>query len=153
MKSLIIYDSWFGNTEKVARAIRDTLDNGVKVVHVEKAKPSLLKEADLLIIGTPTHGGKPSINTQKLLNKLDDDLLKGTSIAVFDTRFDPNRHGAFLKLLTGVIGYAAPKMAKQLEKLGGKIVSSPEGFIVVDKEGPLKDGELKRARKWGKSLS
>ena len=52
-----------------------------------------------------------------------------------------------------VIRYAAPRLAKELEKKGGKLVAEPEGFIVENKEGPLKQGEIERATKWASQLS
>jgi flavodoxin I len=51
-----------------------------------------------------------------------------------------------------VIGYAAPKIAKSLIAKGGRQVAPPEGFIVLDKEGPLRDGELERAAAWARDV-
>jgi flavodoxin len=53
MKSFIIYDSIYGNTEKIAQAIGDGLTGEVKVVRVGEVNPSELKTFDLLIIGSP----------------------------------------------------------------------------------------------------
>jgi len=50
-------------------------------------------------------------------------------------------------------GYAAPRIAEQLEKAGGTLIAPAEGFFVVDKEGPLRDGELERAAAWGGTLA
>lgn len=35
---------------------------------------------------------------------------------------------------------------------GGTLIASPEGFFVKGKEGPLKEGELKRAASWAKVI-
>jgi hypothetical protein len=51
-----------------------------------------------------------------------------------------------------LIGFAAPKIGRQLTSLGGREVASPEGFAVEGKEGPLKTGELERAKAWAGRL-
>ncbi len=49
-------------------------------------------------------------------------------------------------------GYAAPRIVEALKKKGGNLVVPPEGFLVKDREGPLKEGELERAATWAKGL-
>jgi hypothetical protein len=43
-------------------------------------------------------------------------------------------------------------MTKKLGRKGYRVIAEPESFFVTDTEGPLKDGELERARRWGESL-
>jgi flavodoxin I len=74
-------------------------------------------------------------------------------VAAFDTRFESEDQGIGLRLLMSVIRYAAQRVAKDLAKKGGSLVAEPEGFIVENKEGPLKQGELERASKWAQQLS
>ena len=74
-------------------------------------------------------------------------------VAAFDTRFEAEEQGVGLRLLMSVIRYAAERIAKDLAKKGGKHVAKPEGFIVENKEGPLKQGELERANKWAKGMN
>jgi hypothetical protein len=52
----------------------------------------------------------------------------------------------------GIINYAAPRIADALRLKGATLVVMPEGFIVDQKEGPLKEGELKRAQNWAKEI-
>lgn len=153
MKAFIIYDSMFGNTEKIARAIGDGLTGEVKVVRVGEMNPSEITTCDLLILGSPVHGGRATPALDEFIKKLPADSLQGKSVAAFDTRFESESQGVGLRLLMSVIRYAAPRLAKALEKKGGKLVAEPEGFIVENKEGPLKEGELERAREWAKQLS
>jgi hypothetical protein len=47
---------------------------------------------------------------------------------------------------------AAERIAKALAKKGGRLVAELEGFIVEQKEGPLKQGELERASNWAKAM-
>jgi hypothetical protein len=48
--------------------------------------------------------------------------------------------------------FAAPQMAKKLRVRGAELLMPPEGFFVVDREGPLEEGEAERAAKWAASL-
>ena len=151
MKTLVVYDSLYGNTEKVAQASGKTTGGDVKFVG--EVAPSELKGLDLLIVGSPTHGGRSKPTTQEFLDKIPANSLKGISVAAFDTRFEKSGHGIGLRLLMTVINFAAPKIATTLKKKGGNLVVPPEGFIVEGKEGPLKDGELERAKEWAKGIS
>ncbi len=151
IKTLIIYDSLYGNTEKVALAI-------ASVIPQAKAEPASavhlldLKALDLLIVGSPVHGGRPSQKVQEFLNKIPATGLKGIAVVVFDTRFLAKDQNFALRLLMKIIGYTAPKIATSLKTKGGDLIVPAEGFIVKGKEGPLKDGELVRARSWAKQI-
>ena len=60
MKTLVVYDSLYGNTAKVAAAIAaaigDALPGEVPVLPVGEAKAGDMESVDLLVIGSPTHG-------------------------------------------------------------------------------------------------
>jgi flavodoxin len=107
-----------------------------------------LKNIKLLIVGSPTLGGRPTAALQQFLDQIPGSALKNTKVAVFDTRFSEENSSFFLKFIIKKFGYAAPRIAEILKSKGGKMVVSPEGFIVKEKEGPLADGELERAAKW-----
>jgi flavodoxin len=146
MKVLIVYDSVYGNTEKIARAIAEaiTASNEVKVLQASGANPSQLTPVDLLIVGSPTHAGRPIPAVQDFLNKVPEFSLKGVNVAAFDTRIS--------KKIVGVFGYAAGRIAGNLKKKGATLVASPEGFFVTGGEGPLKEGELERAAGWARGI-
>jgi flavodoxin len=152
MNTVIIFDSLFGNTEKIAHAIGKGISGNVKVIPAEKANFSVLKGINLLIAGSPTHGGKPSPEMQKFLNSIPQRALNNVYIATFDTRFYYQDHGIGLKLLMNILKFAAARIEKQLVKKEGTSVIKPEGFFVEGKEGPLMQGELKRATAWGKTI-
>lgn len=153
MKACIIYDSAYGNTEAIAKAIGTGLTGEVKVERVDEAKPSELRAFDLLVFGSPVHGGRPTPALDAFVKALPADSLQGINVAAFDTRFEAEGHGLGLWLVMNVLRYAADRLAKDLVKKGGRLIAEPEGFIVEDKEGPLKQGELERASKWAKSIS
>jgi flavodoxin I len=146
MKALIVYDSVYGNTEKIARAIAGALtpSGEVKVLRAGEVNPSELESLDLLIVGSPTQGGKPTRAIQDFLNKLPESAVRGMNVAAFDTRFSTK--------LVAIFGYAAGKIAGNLKTKGGTLILPPEPFFVKSKEGPLKEGELERAAGWAKRI-
>jgi len=146
MKALIVYDSVYGNTEKIARAIGEAItpSGEVKVLRAGEANPSELASTDLLIVGSPTHAGRPTPPIQDILNKVPKLSLQGINVAAFDTRI-PTK-------LVGVFGYAAGRIAGNLKRKGGNLIASPEGFLVTGTKGPLKEGELERAAGWAKGI-
>jgi flavodoxin I len=147
MKALIVYDSVYGNTEKIARAIAEAItpSGEVKVLRAGEANPSELAAIDLLIVGSPTHAGRPVPAIQDLLNKVTQQSLKGINVAAFDTRSQAK--------LARLFGNAAGRIAGNLKRKGGTLIASPEGFFVTGTKGPLREGELERAAAWAKRIS
>jgi flavodoxin len=141
---LIVYDSVYGNTEKIAKAIGGAITGEVKVLRADEVNPSELKTIDLFMVGSPTQGGRPTPATQEFLSKVSEPAIKGMNVAAFDTRFSTR--------LVGVFGYAAGKIADSLKRKGATLIASPEGFFVKGREGPLKEGEIERAAGWAKGI-
>lgn len=155
LQALIVYDSVYGNTHKIADAIADGIRYRIKVDTMKVADVSAesIMEYDLLVVGSPTHGGRPSQAVQDFLSSITPGGLKQTHVAAFDTRFSSEDHNVGLRFLMRMIGFAAEKIEKYLVDLGGTAMFSVSGYIVKGKEGPLKEGEVNRAREWGRSLS
>ena len=155
MKALIVYDSKFGNTEKVARAIGEAITplGEVRVVKVGDANPSELSSIDFLIVGSPTHGGGATRAIKEFLGKIPANALKNVQVASFDTRFSAKDKGIGARIVLGIFRYAAGRIATILEYKGGYLAMEPEGFIVEESEGPLKKGELERAATWAKEMT
>jgi flavodoxin I len=155
MKSLVLYDSFFGNTEQIGLAIASGLGSApeVKTLRVKDVKPEHLAGVGLLVVGSPTRGFRPSEATQSWLRGLPAKGLAGVKVAAFDTGIAPSdvKQG-FLRFMIKIFGYAARPLANQLEKKGGTLVLAPEGFWVLDTKGPLKQGELERAAAWGQRI-
>jgi flavodoxin len=141
MRVLIIYDSVHGNTNKIAQAIGEAI--GGQVLRASEVDAADLQGFDLLIVGSPTHGGWYTPEIQSWLKALP--ALEGVSVAAFDTR-TVSKIGALL------FGFAAPRIAKSLERNGGKLLAPPEGFVVLGIQGPLKEGELERAAAWARQV-
>jgi flavodoxin len=154
MKTLLVYDSVYGNTEKIARTIAGAIapSDAVTLLRAGEANPLALAAIDLLIVGSPTQGGRPTPAMQEFLSKIPANALKKVDVTAFDTRFSAQDKGLGLRLLLRLVGYAAGRMADSLQAKGGELTTPPEGFIVEDKEGPLKEGELERAADWAKGI-
>ncbi|MGZ7199891.1 MAG: flavodoxin family protein [Halobacteriota archaeon] len=133
MKALIIYDSLFGNTEKVARALASGLkEGGVDVDCVKAAEMDVggLRAYDVLVIGSPTHKrglSEPMKAFTERLNEVDVTDVKGFA---FDTKQEP-------RLLTGSAGKRIEQKMKQRRVL---VVKPHASAIVLGREGPLAEG-------------
>jgi flavodoxin len=149
MKTLVVYDSLYGHTEKIAQAVAQAVgeesSGEVALQQVGDASASELEDHDLLIVGAPTHGANPSEDMQAFLDQIPPGALEGVNVAGFDTRMT-NR-------LIRLFGFAAPKIAKALQSKGGTLVGSPGGFWVTGGKGPLREGEIERAAAWAKGLT
>ena len=146
MKALIVYDSVYGNTEKIARAVAAALaaSGQVKALRVGEVNPSELESVDLLIVGSPTQGGRATPAIKEFLSRIPAKALSNVSVASFDTRIK--------NIVAKLFGYAGGRIADSLKEKGGNLAALPEGFIVEGNKGPLKEGELERAAVWAKGI-
>lgn len=154
MKILIIYDSLFGNTQKIAEIIGEkfSLVHESKVLKVTSISPNMLKEADVLIIGSPTHGGRPTDPIKKFIRSFSKDILVNKKMATFDTSFPTKNMGFFIDNIVKFFGNASYRMSNELIKKGVQVIDS-KIFYVLGKEGPLQEGEVERAQHWVSELN
>ena len=166
MKAVVVYESIYGNTHLVADAIgRGLAARGeVVVVPVAQAAPALVTDADLIVVGGPTHAhgmSRPSTRKAALDQAKDNPIDPSASgpgvrewldtmppIAASAAAFD-TRAGVAPALLTG---RASKGIAKQLHQHGFGQVVEPESFL-VDKDNHLEPGEEERAEEWGARLA
>ncbi len=165
MNALVVYDSLFGNTERIAQSIADALSafGQAQAVRVEPSQPEELKRqellqqnhatdvrlepahqvslegVDLLIVGGPTQAFTATPTMQSFLENLSPASLSSMAVACFDTR------------VRGPFGSAAKTMAKKLQTMGVSLLLPPESFFVKG-NGPLKSGEVERAATWARML-
>lgn len=144
MKTLVVYDSVFGNTEKIARSIAGALPGTVKVSRAAEVTPDDVRGADMLVLGSPTVGGRATKPMQDFVQRIPGSVAQRVRLAAFDTRITMK----FVRLF----GYAAPRMAEEMALKGSSLKLPAEGFIVKGRNGPLADGELDRAAEWGKRV-
>ncbi|HET6501939.1 MAG TPA: flavodoxin domain-containing protein [Amycolatopsis sp.] len=169
MRAVVVYESMFGNTERVARAIADGLGapGMAEMINVDDVED--LGEVDLLVVGGPTHAhgmtrARTRDEARRQAGKQDSahggvrsrtgirdwlDALgpstDGRAAAAFDTRFGKPRW---------LTGSAAVGAAKQLRRRGYRLVAQPESFLVTGSAPGehLRPGELARAREWAAGL-
>ena len=156
MSILVIYDSWFGNTARIAQAIANGIEPlaGVRVLSAVEATSTSTERPELLIVGGPTqrHGLSPELAAY--LSAMPRGSLSNVPAASFDTRYRMSR------LLSGSAAVAA---ARRLRRAGCRMVAPPESFFIT-RDLPPKDekrrheleqlelGELDRARQWGSAV-
>lgn len=142
MRSLVVYESEYGNTEKIARAIAEELgEHGEARVAPLGSVPALdAEELDLLVVGAPTQRHGLPLATRELLDGTPKGALAGVRALAFDTRYERARW---------ITGSAAKEIHKiLLRRLGCRMLAEPESFFVEGSEGPLGPGEEDRARAW-----
>ena len=153
---MIIYDSMFGNTEQIARAIGAALGSqgDVGILKVKDVTRDQLKELELLIVGSPTRGFRPTPAITSFCKGTSPASLNGIKVAAFDTRIaTQDIKSPVLRFLVNRGGYAARPIAEHLKKRGAELLIPPEGFYVKGAEGPLQDGELERAADWARLIT
>jgi flavodoxin len=145
MNALVVYDSEYGNTESIARAIANELGEFGEVGAnlADQAHLDGLGSLDLLVIGCPTQGWRPTPAMLSFLAGMSSEELHGPALACFDTRF---------KLPRWMTGSAAKVMAEKLQERGVQLLVPPKSFFVKGTEGPLRSGELERASTWARML-
>lgn len=148
MRTVVVYDTKFGNTAKIAESIaRGAGVRGrVTIMDTAEASTALTERPDLLIIGGPTQRRGASPAVRGFVGALPASL-RGVPAATFDTRY---RGAAWL------MGSAAAEAAKRLGNVGARLAAPPESFFIA-RRGPLEAqgleaGELERAEAWGRGV-
>ncbi|PFG39358.1 flavodoxin-like protein [Georgenia soli] len=164
MDVVVVYETHYGQTREIASAVADGAREAgadATVVGVEEATAQQVDGADLLVVGAPTHmlgmsrpwsRGRAHPQEVGTGGEIDDGVREwlvglpaagtGQRAAAFDTR-----------LPSALAGGASHGVARALGKHGFEMVADPEGFVVEEAEGPLRDGERDRAREWGAALT
>jgi flavodoxin len=133
MKAIVVYDTKFGNTEKVAKTIAKILS--ADIFRVGEVDISKLMEYDVFVAGSPTHAWNMSSGMKTFFKKLKGESFEGKKAATFDTKYKSRFAGS-----------AAKKIQSKLKKLDFKIVLDPVSFIVTGNEGPLAEGEIEKTK-------
>jgi flavodoxin I len=155
-KALIVSDSVFGNTAKIADAVRAGLGGRMGVAAAGPADVKtdhLTPLPDLIFVGSPTRGFRPLSSIVQWIGRIPPDGLKGVAVAAFDTRMAAEDIKSHIgRFVVSRFGYAAESILKRLLGKGAVAVAPPEGFFVKASEGPLKDGEMERAADWARRI-
>ena len=161
MKAIVVYESHWGNTAAVARAIAEGIGPEARALSTAEATGPAIAGADLIVAGAPllgfslptesmvkglasnpgSHPSPPDLTHPSMRSWLET-LPKGSALAAaFETRiwWSP--------------GSAAKSILSALETVGYRTVAKPQRFIVKGRYGPLREGELERAKAWGAELA
>jgi len=161
MHAIVVFESVWGNTAAVARAIAEGLGPDVHAYPTDEVPAGARASAELIVAGSPVFAFglpterirqriledeadaavPPDLSHPSLRSWLDGLPLGHGRSAAFETRIWWSPRGA-----TGTI-------EKRLARLGYPPVARAQKFVVRDKYGPLRSGELERARAWGRELA
>jgi menaquinone-dependent protoporphyrinogen IX oxidase len=149
MKGIVIYDTTHGNTktiaETVAKALKET-GFEVEISHVKDIKELHAKDYDFLVLGSPTKIGTMSFTFSRFINgKIKGDEWRNKPFASFDTELEES--------ISKGGGNAAEKIAKKLSEKGLKQVLPVFKSTVLGMNGPLKEGEIEKAKEYAKELA
>ena len=146
-KVIVVYESKFGNTRIAAEEIIAGMKgvSGVDAVlyQPKEIKPEDIADYDAVIIGTPTHIGRPTFGIRRFIGRLGKLKLEGKKVAVFDLRGGPDP------------GQAVRRMEKQIAEKAPdlKLIAPGISVLVSDMKGPIAGDELPRCREFGKKLA
>lgn len=164
MRVRIVYESMFGNTAQVAEAIAEGIGEDVEVQlsNVVAAGELSAPSVDLLIVGGPTHAFGLSRVRTRLDAAAQTDRPVGTAVGIREWLRDaPAASGGARAAAFGtkvgkppwLPGSAARGIGKRLKALGYPLADDPKDFFVAGTPGPLVEGEIDRARRWGEHLA
>lgn len=159
MKAIVVYESHWGNTAAIARAIAEGIGPGARALSTAEATGEALAGVDLIVAGAPLLGF--SLPTESMVKSLPNnqapvppDISHPPMRAWLEALPHGSGRGAgFETRIWWSPGSAAKSIGKALEEKGYAAAAKPEKFIVKDRYGPLKDGEVERARQWGADLA
>ena len=164
MKAIVVYESYWGNTASVAQAIAEGLGEGARAMAADEAKAEALAGAGLIVAGSPIIAfSLPSEKTRNdMVAKPDKKApcppdLSHPSIRTWLVALQEGSGGvraaAFETGFKLSPGGSAGKILRMLEEKGYKPIAKKQRFLVKASYGPMKDGELDRAKAWGAELA
>jgi len=161
MKAIVVYESLWGNTAAVARAIAEGIGPGAQALSTAQAAGAAIAGADLIVAGAPllafrlpTNGMLKSIGANAAKEKVAPDLSQPSMRSWLEALPKGSGHSAaFETRIWWSPGGAAKTILRRLKKAGYGPIAKAQRFIVKGKCGPLRDGELKRAKAWGAELA
>lgn len=161
MKTVVVYESLWGNTAAIARAIAEGIGPGTQALSTAQASSAAISGAALIVAGAPVLGFRlPSDKMLKMIgetpgkNPVAPDLSQPSMRSWLDTLpKGSGRSAAFETRIWWSPGGATAAIVRGLKSAGYRPIAKPRRFIVKGKNGPLRDGELERARLWGADLA
>ena len=161
MKALVVYESLWGNTAAVARAIAAGLGSGARACSTAEATPEVLAGADLIVAGAPLFAFRlPTDDIRETIRRKAATFPKAPDLAhpalrTWLEKLPPGqgRCAAFETRIWWSPGGATGAILKGLKQAGYAPLAWGKRFRVAGMYGPLKSGEEARARAWGEHLA
>lgn len=161
MKAVVVYESLWGNTAAVARAIADGIGSQARLLTTSEASDDMVADADLIVAGAPVIAFRLPTDAMRqsiLANERDAPTapdLSQPSMRSWLEGLSPGRgrSAAFETRLRWSPGGASGTIEDKLRHAGYPPLARAGRFVVKGKYGPLRDGELERARRWGAELA
>ena len=158
MKTVVVYESHFGNTAAVARAIAEGIGEGAVALTTDEATDAAFEGVDLVVAGAPVMAFR--LPTDAMLDRMATDPKRAGADLSHRSMRDwldlmprgRGRGAAFETRLRWSPGGATGAIEKGLEAAGYRRVAKSQKFVVTGGEGPLRDGELEAAGAWGAEL-
>ena len=150
MKSVVVYDSYFGNTELVAKTIQEVFQqsHNSKLIHISEAYDLDIESYDLIVIGSPTRYYKPTEPIIELVREVKPYPVK---VAFFDTRMDAEGHW-LLGPIENLLGFAADTMVSLVDSGEATMDIEPLGVYVKSTKGPVSKRSIKDIQAWATLL-
>ena len=148
MKGIVVYDTSYGNTKKVAETITETLrESGIEVnlFHVKDVKKLSAKEYSFLVLGSPTKFGTMSFAMRGFLGKVKSEEWMNKPFAAFDTENPEN--------VEKKQGSASEKIAAKLIEKKMNQLAPVLKALVFEMKGPLLEGEVERTKEYARGLA
>lgn len=151
MKTLIVYDSFFGNTEKVANKLYEILSKSqkTKLAHVSEAQNLNIEQYDLIVVGSPTRYYNPTPAITSFVREL---KTVSVNVAFFDTRLDAEGHW-LMGPMEKIFKFASDTMEILVRNTKAKQMISSLGVYVTGTEGPIARNAMKDVENWAKLLT
>lgn len=153
MKGIVIYDTSYGNTRKVAETIAETLrESGIEAApfYVKKIKKLSPKDYDFLVLGSPTRFGTMSFAVKGFLGKVRSQEWAKKPFATFDTENPENIEQSRIQNKNWS---AAEKIAEKLKEKQMSQLLPVLKAAVLGWKGPLQEGEIERTKEYARELA
>ncbi len=153
MKGIVVYDTTYGNTKKIAETIAETLkESGIEVdlFYLKNVKKLSGKDYDFFVIGSPTKFGTMSFAIKFFLGKVKSDEWVNKPFAAFDTE---NPENVEKSRIENKEWSAAEKIAQKLREKKMNQLLPVLKALVLDQKGPLVEGEVKRTKDYARELA
>jgi len=153
MRGIVVFDTSYGNTKKIAETIAETLrESGIDVdlFYVKDVKKLSAKDYDFLVLGSPTKFGTMSFAVKGFLGKVKSEEWMNKPFAAFDTE---NPENVEQSRIQNKEWSAAEKIAAQLKEKEMNQLLPVLKALVFGQKGPLVEGEIDRAKEYARTLA